>query len=136
MTTIACNRKMMVADMQSDDAGTKCPAHKIFRVKGAIIGIAGEYGQGLLFRDWYKDRRKKKPELTEDFSALVLTRQGIEKWENTLVSQPIDLPFYAIGTGGHLALAAMECGRDPKQAVKIACKYDTHSGLPLESEEL
>lgn len=36
--------------------------------------------------------------------------------------------FVALGSGGGFARAAMMAGADAKQAIRIACKLDTHSG--------
>jgi hypothetical protein len=33
--------------------------------------------------------------------------------------------FYAVGSGSHLALGALEAGASPKQAIKIASRYDS-----------
>lgn len=36
--------------------------------------------------------------------------------------------FYAGGTGRNFALAAMDLGKSPKEAVQLAIKYDVYSG--------
>jgi len=39
-----------------------------------------------------------------------------------------EAPFYAVGSGANLALAAMEAGASAKRAVEIASKYDANTG--------
>jgi hypothetical protein len=39
----------------------------------------------------------------------------------------------AVGSGGAYALGAMLAGKSAEDAVKIACKLDNNSGLPIES---
>jgi ATP-dependent protease HslVU (ClpYQ) peptidase subunit len=41
----------------------------------------------------------------------------------------IDEPHFAIGSGMQYAIAAMESGKDPYAAVKIASKYDVNTGM-------
>lgn len=54
---------------------------------------------------------------------------GIGMWE-------IAGTFTAIGSGSDLALVAMECGKSARDAVRIACKYDTASRPPVHVMEL
>lgn len=42
-------------------------------------------------------------------------------------------PFYSIGSGRKYALGAMEAGATVEDAIRIACKLDTLSDLPLET---
>jgi len=42
--------------------------------------------------------------------------------------------FYSIGSGRKFALAAMECGKSPREAVEIAIKYDIYSGGEIQEE--
>jgi ATP-dependent protease HslVU (ClpYQ) peptidase subunit len=41
----------------------------------------------------------------------------------------INQPFFAIGSGMQFAIAAMEAGKTPYEAVKIASKHDPHTGM-------
>ena len=131
MTTIACNKEIMCGDTLMCDGGMASYIVKIFSVKGSIIGISGSVAEGLEFIEWYKDKRKKKPQLTEDFNALVLTKDGIEGWENNLIPIPIKEAFYAIGSGRDYAMSAMSLNEDPAEAVAVACEYDIYSRGPI-----
>lgn len=135
MTAIACNRQMMAADSLSTSDGTKSRAVKIFRVGDEIVGFAGEIQCGLAFVDWYRDRSRIKPDI-DNFSALVLSKDGITQYENRLVPIPIFEQFAAIGSGQDAALAAMHAGKSPKEAVAIACKVRSDCGTPVKVMKL
>jgi ATP-dependent protease HslVU (ClpYQ) peptidase subunit len=40
--------------------------------------------------------------------------------------------FIAVGSGGPYAMAAMECGRNPAEAVAVAAKFDANTSEPVE----
>lgn len=69
-------------------------------------------------------------------SALVLKSGLLYYGDTTCVMIRIDDDFAAIGSGANAALAAMHCGRSPSEAVKIACKVDMNSGLPVIEKRL
>lgn len=141
MTTIACDREIMVADskvVMGSDLHYRSNK-KIVRVKDKIVGAAGlDYyiGQflqmmrfGELTRFTIRDCDVGVDDL--DFIGIVLDESGIWIADSTLSIERINEPFYAIGSGGVAARAAMMVGADPKTAVKIAAKLDSSTGLPL-----
>ena len=75
MTTIVCTRDMMVGDtLLSSD--TKATAIKVFKHKGACIGIAGTYIHCIEFVRWWKSGGNPPRPKTKDVTALVLTTTG------------------------------------------------------------
>lgn len=137
MTTIACDRKSMAADSRRTRGGfayTSSP--KVRKINGDLVGAAGDVSDIEKFSDWYKTKENKLPKL-RDMNALVLTKEGVlyEVYENGVFIEVIE-PFYAIGSGFELAMAAMEAGASTKKAVEIACKYDKNSGLPVQVERI
>lgn len=66
--------------------------------------------------------------LTED--KKLFTFQNPTKW--IMVNQP----FYAVGSGMNYAMAAMECGKSPIEAVKIASKFDRSTGMGFKSFDI
>ena len=131
MTTIATDGKTIASDSCiSGDYKTK--GQKLFKVKDSVIGICGNYSQGLLFVEWYKDKRKEKPALTDEgFEAIVVSKDKVEIWDCNLIPMEFDEKKTAIGSGGRLAIAAMDAGKSPVEAVRIACKRDDFSSLPI-----
>src|SRR3972149_6103463 len=81
MTTIAVRGREIAADWESDCDNMRMGANKIFSVGDALIGIAGNYADGMLFVEWLKkggDREKPPIWLTEkpSFVALQLCNDG------------------------------------------------------------
>ena len=144
MTTIVYRDGVMAADSRvtiTTEAGGarvgRC--EKLYRVKGCIIGTAGESAPGLVFIDWYKAGRKndKVPEAlilgSADFTALVLTPHGLFEYDRWCRGEKILNKFYAIGSGAKAALGAMHMGANAIRAVRIACEIDPYSSPPIVS---
>lgn len=70
----------------------------------------------------------RQMELFEESELLLLSPQGTLFHVEDGIPIPVPDPFTAIGTGSGAALAAMHCGRSPKEAVKIASKVDPFTG--------
>lgn len=133
MTTIACNKDVMAADSQATASNRSSKVIKIFRVNGDIIGYSGTAEDGLIFAEWYKNKTSP-PELDSDFGALVLTGDGtIYEYGSKLMKMEVLEDFYAIGSGSDIAMGAMSAGADPKQAVKIAARFDVYTGEPVKT---
>lgn len=131
MTTIAINKTSIAADSQFTHQNLITKGDKLFRVGDDIIGFAGAVEAGIAFVDWKKGG-EKPVELDEDFEAFVLSKDGRITWYGSkMVPIPVKEKFTAIGSGSHLAIGAMYAGLSPEEAVKIACKVDTGSCLPV-----
>jgi len=131
MTTVACNKFTMAADSQFTDGNLVTRGCKIFKVKEDIVAYAGDQQSGIAFIDWLEGG--DKPELPlDDFEALVLTKAGkIVYYGHLLKSYVITEPYYAIGSGAHIAVGSIMEGATPDKAVRNACKKDTYSGGPV-----
>jgi ATP-dependent HslUV protease subunit HslV len=103
-------------------------AKKIVRLKdGRIVGVAGNARCAAPFAAWLSDGGEM-PELDEEFEALVLLPDGSAMtYDHKGRSIVEELPT-ATGSGREFALAAMDLGATPEQAVKIACERDMMSG--------
>lgn len=142
MTTIAANRKCMAADRKVTDDNGRRTAKKIVRIGDAIVGCAGSSGACNKFIRYLEvkatcadDEEADLPDFEKDdeLSALILTPEGLF----TVATKDCELeevldPFYAIGSGGMAALAAMHLGLEPPEAVEIACKVDAASDGPID----
>ena len=138
MTVIAYREGILAADSQFTDENFQTTGKKLFRKRGKIIGFAGDAEQGLVFTDWYFNRRSRKPEFSseKDWCALVLGKDGLEYWGPSLRPLEIDEKYYAIGSGAAVAMGAMDAGATALQAVRIACKRDPHCAPPVVSMSL
>lgn len=139
MTTIVVRDGVMAADsretIEEDAAGhwvRKCV--KLFRKDNAIIGLQGESSPGLVFLDWYGSG-KEPPEsliLAEaSFTALVLTRSGLFEYDKFCRPQKLTGKYHVAGSGSKVALGALAMGASAQAAVRIACKFDPYSALPV-----
>lgn len=118
---------MMAADSLATHNGRRSSARKLFRVRGAIIGISGDLHAGLAFVQWAREGGKGTAP-SGDYEALVLQPDGkIVLYIGPKVG-PVNEACYAIGTGADCAMAAMYCGRRPDEAVRIASRIDLHTG--------
>jgi len=128
MTTIVCNREIMAGDtlLVSDTCAT---ATKVFKHKGACIGIAGSYIECMEFVRWWKAGAKDEPPEMQEVDALVLTKDGrILMFNQHTAFFELEDEFAAIGSGGAAALGAMHHGASPKEAIIIAGRVDPSTG--------
>jgi ATP-dependent protease HslVU (ClpYQ) peptidase subunit len=128
MTTIAADRKagVMASDSQWSD-GTSCgPCRKVFRVRGELIGMAGELKDCQPWLQAYR-RGKDLSQLTTSVNALRLGPAGLHAWDSADGWLPVGHQ-YAIGSGGVAARAAMATKATVAVAVRIACTIDANSG--------
>lgn len=134
MTTIVCNRTSMAADKRVT-GGPMFKTTKIFRVRGSLLGIAGNVEQALRFIDWRRNSGAQ-PQFVEqpNIEVIELTSDGkLFYWGAEMIGIPIEGSCYAIGSGASLALGAMEMGATPKQAIQIAAKWDATTGSDVQT---
>lgn len=146
MTTIACTREAMGSDtFVSSDNGVSYPARKIARVKGDVIGAAGDSGDCLRFLDWAKHdfAEKKRPKFAiasgEEGEAhiLLLNAEGIFTMSTSdPYPEEVLSAYWAIGSGGDAALGALAQGATLEEALEIAARFDMHTKAPFHVEKL
>lgn len=160
MTTIVVDRAVgvMVSDNQNTLAGVPTACRKIFRIdsgpnKGTLVGTAGAPGPCFIFMNWYRhheehnfsevmdDNQILGIDLNEeDFWCILLTTDNkIMIVDRFFCPEEIPAPYHAVGSGGSIALGAMDAGATALQAVEIACRRDTFTSKmnrPLQVEEL
>ncbi len=139
MTCIVCTTKQMVADRKlviGEDYYTLVT--KIVKVRGDIVGTAGEAEDGELFIEWYQQRQKKeKPKTIDEFEAIVLTREGHILWYNSsLYSVRIESPYFAIGCGAKTALVLMKLGKTPREAIELISEVDNYVSHETDTLEI
>ena len=133
MTTIACSADegVMISESKTTDGDVKWKSNKIERIRGSLIGGAGDCGEIEKFMKWFRVRGRK-PQLNDSFNALELSVDGLFLWDKKLSPYPPGQEFHAIGTGSKAAIAARLMGADCKRAVEIACEVDDASEGPLQ----
>lgn len=141
MTTIACTKTEIACDLQITSGTSKFKGKsKIYSYEPSdfcneehMIGFCGTIQAGYRMLEWIADPGERKPPKGGSCEYLVLTRSGkmfcfqeVDNWIE------IDEEFYSIGSGSYFALGAMQAGSSASEAVKIASKYDTNTGMGVE----
>lgn len=111
------------------------------RPREHILGICGDVYAAMVFVNWYgsgKPRTEIFDYMTEDeeFGILVWTGKKLYEVNRLCTFVEVEDRFHAIGSGAAYALGAMACGKTAPEAVRIACRYDGYSGLPIVSMQL
>ena len=143
MTTIFAYRDAMYADSGVSDEGLVFPAAKLFRVGDAIIGTSGESCLTRVFmeqlgRGVFDPPDPPKSRDCWDFSALVLTPEGLWHYGPYFDGDQVLGIYHAIGSGGSSALAALHAlrarceGVNPILCVECAIKVDSYSHGPVQ----
>lgn len=135
MTTILADwhEGIMVSDSQVSDCDRQWSCRKVFRVKGALIGIAGDIVQGEQFLNWYKGGQESKPPKVSDMNALVMTEHSLLHYHGTHVPMTVSTGREAIGTGAKAAMVGYELTgwKDARRVVRLVCKHDIYSSVPI-----
>lgn len=146
MTTIAASRTQIAGDRQATHSGGMK-----FKIKTKIltfhssiypvpfhVGLCGNLENFPEICNYfqYPEEYKKPPKITGT-EGVVLTEKG----ELFMFFKPgmwmkLDQPFYAVGSGMHFAMGAMEQGASPYEAVKAASKLDPNTGMGVTKIEL
>lgn len=141
MTTIAYCKGVLAGDSQAtDDQVWK--TRKISRINSSagtlLVGWCGEVHSALVFVEWLKNDKNRKPDISnEDFEAIVVAETGkVTIWTSNLIPWAPRGKFFAIGSGGKVAMGAMLAGKGAVDAVKIACKVDPYTRGPVHSLRL
>jgi ATP-dependent protease HslVU (ClpYQ) peptidase subunit len=133
MTTVACDRLGMAADSFLATGDRVC---KIYRVRGALVGVAGDMVYALRLVEWLRSSRgTPKPDVPDDSKPddadlLILRPSGIYLMDGECVEIKITRSFAAIGSGAGAARAAMAAGATPLTAVEIAAELDAATKGP------
>lgn len=133
MTTILADARLgvLVADSMISDGDRRYAGKKVFRWRGALIGMAGDVGTFADALSWLKGELAAPP---TGVSALLLTHAGLEVWDHN-APHPVRVPAgrEAIGSGAKAAMCAYEAlgWTDPRRAVRIVCKHDAGSLGPV-----
>lgn len=133
MTTIAACavEGVMCSDSQWTD-GSECgPMRKVWRIKGALYGLAGTWADINRWRDDLDHGRNSKALCT----VLRLSDVGLLTWDS--VNGWVDVgKQFAIGSGGKVARGALAAGAGCRRAVVIACSIDAGSGGAVKTYRL
>lgn len=141
MTTLAWDGTTFAADRQLTLSYMRHGGTKLFTVDGGIAAISGRYEVGLKIIAWLQSERDpdKYPKMNtdrDDESAAVYwvmnTGRAFRFFDYPL-PMPLAESFFAAGSGRDYALGALAHGADAIEAVQIACRFDTLSGVGVDA---
>jgi ATP-dependent protease HslVU (ClpYQ) peptidase subunit len=135
MTCIAWDGKTLAADKRASISNYPATVTKISRApSGELLAFAGDFDTGMALSQWYVDGAvpEKYPDNRNGdctrATLLVIKGGQVFKYERLPVALKYEDSFTAMGSGRDFALAAMHLGKTAREAVEIACLFDTACG--------
>lgn len=134
MTTVVGDYrvKKIVSDSKVSDDDMAWTGPKIYEIKGNLYAFAGSVVEEEKALKYLRNGGRR-PKLSEDFDAIMLTHDGLFRLESTLIPVPVHCGYFAIGSGRLAAMAMMNNGATAEEAVKAAMTVDPHSGGDLQT---
>lgn len=133
MTTLLADARLgvMVSDSSATDDDRVWSERKVFRYQGALYGFAGTVDERIAFMEWIKGDGKV-PDFSNSY-CLMLSESGLILYDKTTMPQKVPRGIEAVGTGAKAAMCAYEAlaFTDPVRAVRIVCKHDSASRVPV-----
>lgn len=133
MTVIVFDGKTLAADKRMLSHRTKQLTTKLHRLGCAAYAVTGTYGPGMSLLRWARDGKKRDdyPATArgENGAALIEVLANGECWRYDEGPDPylVEAPC-AFGCGDEPALAALLCGKDAREAVRIASLVNNGCG--------
>lgn len=135
MTTIAYRDGVIAADSRVTIGSMVHPESmsKLVRLSsGGVLASAGTVAQMEALKEHMLTTPAEDPPDMDDITSMRIDPDGkLWNWEGAGPWRASKAKFYALGNGCGYAYGAMEAGASAREAVKIATKYDTSSGLPV-----
>lgn len=132
MTTIAYKDGILAADTLFSCMGTVAGyGPKIERTpSGRLVGASGNATYIRRLLKWAKTEKGDPPLLksTENGMGLIVELDGTVTELNEDGSYSLSMPFHASGSGTVLAMGVMAQGGTAEEAIRIAIRYDLHTG--------
>jgi hypothetical protein len=131
VTVIVALPDRILSDSICTTDDTNFPTAKVFRIKGALVGVAGDNTQIEKFMHWYRGSHRKHLEVGDEFAAVVVNRKGIFDYRGSLPDK-VTRGVHGVGCGWGYAYAAILAGKSPREAIEIACQVTHLCGLPVQ----
>jgi ATP-dependent protease HslVU (ClpYQ) peptidase subunit len=143
MTTVAYDGESMSADTQATSGNRSFKSQKMFSLDdGSVVGFSGPCGLNVQLLNWFNTGMipEEYPEdckgKTEPYCFALHVRPDKSIWQYDSGPYPYLImdKQAAIGSGADFAIAAMACGKDSSEAVKIAALFDTSTNNVVRTE--
>jgi len=137
MTTVAFRSGVLAFDSKITEDTLICGKSAKGRAyKNYLAAACGDMQDIQAFLDWvgtgFKEEEKRKFGLADrevKISGIVVDRKmNVYLFDDRLYPYPMEAPFYAFGSGAHIAIGAMAHGASAYKAVKIASQHDANTG--------
>jgi len=138
MTTIAYDGITLATDsLVSSGSVAFGTGKKLFKLKeGCYAALAGNLALMPEILSWLQGGPKPELQEDEEIGGLYIDKKGVPwEFDNSLRLFPACIPWGG-GSGGHIALTAMKCGKSAAEAVEVACELDLRSRGPVVSVEV
>ncbi len=130
MTTITVDAAagVMCSDSHWSDGSVKGPCRKVWRIKGALVGFAGDMDAIAIAKAWMQSGAKEdklgvRDRVKMQCEAILLRGTSVRVW--TPLDGFTEVPGrWAIGSGAQAARAALDAGATASKAVAIARNID------------
>lgn len=140
MTVIAWDGKTLAADKRATSGGLALTVTKIERSgPSTLLGHTGDCATGRELKAWWLAGAKPadfpaSARKDDSYATLIVITPGKITYYNTgpypLV---LEQTFAAWGSGRDFALAAMHLGKDAREAVAVACVFQTDCGSGIDT---
>lgn len=128
MTTVAYRDGFLAADDQGTFNNLKVRIRKIYVINGVgAIGFSGDCAAIVKTASWWIDGRSTDPPDHGDgdgCEGLLVTKDGLFFLSKGVTPIQLYDEFFAIGSGTDFAMSAMSLGKNAKEAVEFASKFD------------
>lgn len=132
MTTIAWDGQYLAGDRKRTIRNTPMEATKIFRTTDrCLYGTSGGSAECEAFRAW-QCGSGEKPSLTYFIAICVKPDRSVWEMEENGLWLRISRKQWAIGSGADYALGAMAAGATAREAVEIASRLDSGTGMGVD----
>jgi hypothetical protein len=131
VTVIVATPTAMYSDSVCTTGESNFPTLKVYRHKGALVGVAGDNAQIEKWLRWFMGDRKKPLEVGDEFEAVVLNKQGIWDYRGSMPDKVLR-GYHGVGCGWPAAHAALLAGACPSRSIEIACQVTHLCGLPVQ----
>lgn len=139
MTIVAWDGKTLAADKQAGYGNGVRVVTKIFKHGDRLFGLAGDGGLAQEVMAWvlaganpdkYPAAQRDKDNFT---NVLVISKYKVIEYARSPIPTLYEDIFLATGCGRDFAIAAMYLGKTAKEAVEIACRFDSACGMGVDT---
>lgn len=139
MTTIAWDGTTLAADRQATYSTTKHKVRKIFDCGEWFYACSGDFPEAHRVVEWLTAGAKASDRIVQEEAGccgIAVRKRDARAFVvqgKTVVLTETREAFFSTGSGHEYARAAMALGKNAAQAVAFASKFDTYTGMGVDS---